>query len=97
EGGKVRVAGRMDEFSCPRAFTAHAHVERPVEAERESATCRVEMHGGHSQIQHHSIDCVETRLARDCVEIGEPVLNQCQAPLELLHQVSTQGNGSLAA
>ena len=75
----------------------HAHVERPVEAEREAALRRVELHGGNAEVEHHAVDFRETGVARGVVEIGEPVFDQCQPAVRRLHQIRAQRDGASVA
>ena len=75
----------------------HAHVERPVETEREAALGGIELHGGNAEVEHHAVDCRETGVVRGVVEIGEAVFDQRQPAVRRLHQVRAQRDGVLVA
>ena len=76
--GEIALARRVDDIGRARAVAAHAHVERPVEAEGKSALAAIELHGGDAEIEHDAVDRVVAGIARDGVEIGEAVLDQRQ-------------------
>ena len=95
--GEVALARRVDDIGRARARTRHAHVERPVETEREAALRGIELHGGDAEVEHHAVDFRETGVARDVVEIGETIFDQRQPAARRLHQVRTQRDGALVA
>ena len=57
-----------DDVGRGRTGRAHAHVERPLEAEREAALGGVELHGGHAEVEHDAVHRFHPELARDAVE-----------------------------
>src|SRR5262245_3248098 len=95
--GQGSLAGRIHNISRTWALPAHAHVERSLQPERETAPGRVELHGRHPQVEHDSIDSVESRFACQRIEIGEPVLKESQTASRLLDEIGTQGSGGLIA
>ena len=50
-----RSGSGVDQVGGGRAGAVHAHVQRPVAAEREAARRIVELERGHAEIQHHAI------------------------------------------
>ena len=78
--GEVALAAFRDHVGRGRACGAHAHVEGAVEAEREAAFRRVELHGGDAEVEHDAVDGFDPEIARDAIERGEFALHQCQAP-----------------
>ena len=83
---RSRSLARVDDVGGARAVAAHAHVERAVEAEREAALGRVELHGGDAEIEHDAVDRLDAGVARHSVEIGEAIFDQRQAPARRLDQ-----------
>src|SRR6188768_2326632 len=69
--GEIPLARTVDHIGGARAFAAHAHVERPVVAEREAPLATVKLHRGNTQIEHDTIDRVMPGVARDGVKIGK--------------------------
>ena len=61
----------------------HAHVERPLVAEREAALGLVDLHRRHADVEHDAVERIETLRLRDLVEVAEASRNQHQAFLEL--------------
>ena len=93
--GEVALGGSVNDVSRTWAFTAHPHVEGAIKAERESATGRIELHGGNAEIEHHSIDSRVARFARNRIEVGKSVLDQGQATVGLIDHVGTKRDGGL--
>ena len=61
--GEIALGRARDDVGGARALAAHAHVERPVEAEGEAALGLVELHRGDAEIEH---DAVDARRGRSC-------------------------------
>ena len=78
--GEIALGALRDHVGGGRTGRAHAHVERPVEAEREAALGRVELHGRHAEIEHDAVDRFDPEIAGDAVERGEFAFDQGQAP-----------------
>ena len=72
------------------AVAAHAHVERPVEPEREAAFGAVELHRGDADVEHDAVDLREAGAARDRVELREALLDQRQPAARLLDQIGAE-------
>ena len=61
------------------AIAAHAHVERPVEAEGEAALGVIELHGGDAEIEHHAVDRGKAGARARCASrLREALLDQRQ-------------------
>ena len=86
--GELGLGGFVDEIGRARAAALHAHVERPVVAEREAALGLVDLHRGHADVEHDAVERIETLRLRDLVEVAEASRNQHQAFLELGGQCS---------
>ena len=95
--GEIALARAGDHIGRARARTAHAHVERPVEAEGKSALRLIELHGGDAEVEHHAVDRCEAGVARHLIEIGKLVLDQCQPAIRRLHQVRPKRDRALVA
>ena len=95
--GEIAFARAGDHIGRARALAAHAHVERPVEAEREAALGPIELHGGDAEVEHHAVDRVEAGAVRDAVEIGEAVFDQREPATRRLHQVGAKRDCRLVA
>ena len=95
--GKIALARRGDDIGRARALPAHAHVERPVEAEGKSALGVIELHGGDAEVEHHAVDGVGAAIARDRVEIGKAIFDQRQPAVRRLHQIGAERDRALVA
>jgi hypothetical protein len=73
---EVALGGRIDEIGRARPGAAHAHVERPVVAEREAAFGLIELHRGDAEIEQDAIDRVMAEIAGDLPEIGEAIFDK---------------------
>ena len=78
--GEIALAAVRDHVGGGRTGGAHAHVEGPVEAEREAAFGRIELHGGHAEVEHDAVGRFDPEIARDAIERGEFAFDQRQAP-----------------
>ena len=76
---RSRSLACVDDIGRACALAAHAHVERAIEAEREAAPGRVELHRRNAEIEHDAVDRLEAGIARNRVEIGEAIFDQRQA------------------
>ena len=92
---EVALTGARNDVGCARAVTAHAHVERPIEAKRKAARGIVDLHRRDADVEHDAVD--RGRASDDCFQIGEAVLDQIEPALGLLDQVSALGDGALIA
>ena len=54
--GEIALGRLCHHVGGARAVAAHAHVERPVEPEREAALGLVELHRGDAEIEHDAVD-----------------------------------------
>ncbi len=79
------------------AGTRHAHVERPVAAEREAALALVELHGGDADIEHHAVDLRRVQHARHLVEIAEAVLGDDEPAGIGEHELAARRDGARVA
>ncbi|GMA76045.1 hypothetical protein GCM10025880_24620 [Methylorubrum aminovorans] len=76
----------VHEIGRARAVAAHAHVERPVLAEREAAMRLVELHRRHADIEHDPVGLLLALIGDQGVEIPEAALNQPQAAGGGIHE-----------
>ena len=95
--GEIALARRVDHVGRARPLAAHAHVERPVEAEGEAALGIVELHRRNAEVEHHAVDFIEPRFARGGVEIGKTLLDQRQPAAGGLHKIGAQRDRVLVA
>ena len=95
--GEIAFARAGDHIGRVRALAAHAHVERPVETERESALGPIELHGGDAEVEHNAIDGVEAGVVRRAIEIGEALFDQRETATRRLHQVRAKRDRRLVA
>ncbi len=95
--GEIALFGVSDDIGRARAVAAHAHVERAVEAEREAALRRVELHRRDAEIEHDAIDGIGAGLARDSIQIGELIFDQGQTSLRRVDHAGTARDGGLVA
>ena len=79
--GQRAVIGGVDEISGAFARQAHAHVQRTIFAEAETARRLVELEGRYAQVQHHAI-----AGSRELVHAGEFALHQGQPAGEAFNQ-----------
>ncbi len=68
------VARLRHDIGRARAGACHAHVERPVGAEREAALGLIELHRRHAEIEHHAVDQLVAVTRDGRRKIGEPIL-----------------------
>ena len=61
DGGEVASGGLVHQRRGVGAASAHAHVERTVEAEGEAALRLVELHRGDADVEHDAVDRREVR------------------------------------
>ena len=85
--GEIALARRGDDVGGARPVAAHAHVERPVEPEREAAFGAVELHRGDAEIEHDAVDLREAGGARDRVELREAFFDQRQPAVATARRV----------
>ena len=95
--GKIALACSGDHIGRARTLPAHAHVERPVEAEGKAARGGIELHGGDAEVEHHAVHAIGAAIARDCVEIGKAVFDQREPAVRRLHQVGAERDRALVA
>ena len=93
-GAKIALACARDNVGCARAVVSHAHVEGPIEPERESALRLIELHRRHAKIED---DAVDRRIAGDRLQVGEPVLDQFEPALRVRDQIGPAGDRTLVA
>ena len=79
----------IDERSGVGAAPSHAHVERPVEAEREPAFRLVELHRGDADVEHHAVNGCEVPRAGVALEVGEATFDQPETPARRFRQCRT--------
>ena len=92
---ELALAGARDDVGRARAVTTHAHVERPIEAKRKAARGIVDLHRRDAEVEHDAVD--RAAAADDCLQIGEPVLDQIEPALRLLDQACAFGDRALIA
>ena len=69
--GQLRLGGLVDEVGGAPPVPLHAHVERPVAAEREAALGLVELHRRHADVENDAVDALEAGSRGDRVERAE--------------------------
>ena len=69
-----------DHVGGGRAGSAHAHIEGSVEAEREAAFGRIDLHGRDAEVEHDAIGELDPEIACDAIERGEFAFDQSEAP-----------------
>src|ERR1700722_9780197 len=82
------LTGARDDVGSARAVTAHAHVERPIEAKRKAARGIVDLHRRDADVEHDTVD--RGRAANDGFQIGETILDQIEPALRRLDQAKTR-------
>ncbi len=92
---EIPLARCVDHIGRTRAFAAHAHVERPIVAEREAALAAIKLHRGDAKIEHDAVDRLMPGIVRDGFEIGKAVFDQGQAAACLLDQVCAKRDRGL--
>ena len=95
--GEIALAGGVHDVGGARPLAAHAHVERPVEPEREAALGLVELHRGDADVEHDAVDRSWPQLARDGVEIGEAIFDQRQPAAGVLDEIGAERDRRLVA
>jgi hypothetical protein len=90
---ELGLGGAVDEVGGAVAVALHAHVERPVAAEREAALGLVELHRRHADVEHDAVDAVgEARLRDDAVEVAEAGRHEREPALRLQHHAGAAGD-----
>jgi hypothetical protein len=79
--GELRLAHGHDDLRGARrarvlVSLAHAHVERPVLAERKAAFGLVELMGRYAQIERNSVDPAGQLMRQQVPHVPEPALDQ---------------------
>src|SRR5207244_13605409 len=77
---ELPLGSERDDIRGARPGTAHAHVERALEAEREAALGFFELHRGHPEIEQNALDRGKSEVSRNLVERGEIRLDQGEPP-----------------
>ena len=97
DGGEIAFAAVGDDIGCGRTVAPHAHIERPVEPEREAAIGLVELHGRHADVKHDAVDRGAGVLTYDRLQAGETILDQFEPPLRLFDEIGASRDGALVA
>src|SRR5437870_7329027 len=63
--GEIAFTPCVDQIGSTGALAFHAHIERPIKAERESAPRSVELHGRDAEVEDHTVYCLVSGIARD--------------------------------
>ena len=90
DGGEIALGRMRHHVGCARSGVAHAHVERPIQAERKSALGLVELHRGNAEIEDNSVDRGVAEALRHRCEGGEPILHQQEAAPGRFHQIGAR-------
>ena len=89
--GEVAFARARDHVGGVRTVATHAHVERPVEAEREAACGLVELHRRNPEIEHNAIG---RGRSDDRFQIGEALFVEFETAGRGIHQSGALRDGA---
>ena len=90
--GEIALRGARNDGGGGRPVAAHAHVERPIVAERETPLRRIELHGRDAEIEDDAVRRHDPKTGCDLVKRGEPTFDQGQASAGGLDQGSAVRN-----
>ena len=79
--GQFRFRRFVDEIGRAGSVALHAHVERPVVAERKPALCLVELHRRNPDVEHDAVDAIRAFGDGDGIEIAEMPSDERQTAL----------------
>ena len=91
--GQLRLAGFVEEVGGARPVPLHAHVERPVAAEREAALGLVKLHRRHADVENDAVDTLEAGLRGDRVERAEAARHENEPALRRRRERSAGRHG----
>ena len=95
--GKLGLGGFCHHVGSGRAILSHPHIERAVEPERKAAIALVELHRGHADIHHDTVDGCDTLGCADLRQIGKAILDQGQPAVEAVHEIKPAGDRGAVA
>ena len=78
--GKLLLGQCVDDIGCGRALPAHAHIERSLFHEGETALSLVELHRRDAKIEHDAGDGADRLMCRDVLHFAEARVDRDQSP-----------------
>ena len=94
---RSRSEAERNHVGSARTVAAHAHVERPIEAERKAALRLIELHRGHAEVEHDAVDGGKPTAFHNRFQFRKAILDQFEAALRLRHEIGAARDRALVA